>query len=330
MLYMRNFFLKKGAPLYPAPATRWLLRIYCLCVGILFAIPISAQDFQNGELEGASETLDSVPPGWHMVPYNDPVCQAGFPGGASPDILSKYGPMGQFGVWGDAHSGLTFSAGGYGDDPWAGGFVQEGIMQTVSGFLPGASYSVNFYQTVVRLSSARDTSGSWAVYMDSTLIGVTTPTGTAKTWKSVVLDWEFRSLSFTATAATHTFKFLPMEDDSLFSPPFFNLNMGIDSLFIVSNPILDAGDQQLEAGLFDQQVEKETRFAYHHNRLSLLSAGSAEEIWKLQLHDMDGKVLRKAVLTDGIDLNGLSRGLYVARLSEGRTGRLEVMKLLVE
>ena len=128
-------------------------------------------------------------------------------------------------------------------------------MQTVSGFIPGESYTVNFFQTVVRASSALDTSGSWAVYLDSVLIGVTAPTGTGYTFKSIILDWEFRSLSFTASRQTHTLKFLPMDDDSLYAPPFFNLNMGIDSLFIESNPVLDAVKIDLDGEQGENGVE---------------------------------------------------------------------------
>lgn len=214
-------------------------------MGLYFqALP---QDFVNGDLEGTAASLDSVPPAWEKVIHSDPACQATFAGGDEPDILSSFGPLGQFGSWGYAQSGSTFSSGRCGNDFLSPGYAQEGIQQTVSGFTPGASYTLHFYQTVVRLSSALDTSGYFAVYMDSILLGMTSSSGTDKTFKSIVLDWELRSLGFVATAPSHTFKFLPMDDDSLHDAPFYMLNMGIDNISIESNPVLDVQAVDLSA-----------------------------------------------------------------------------------
>jgi len=193
---------------------------------------ISAQDFVNNDLEADTSNGGSIPNGWLVVPYTDPVCVANGNGWASPDLTWLNGPLPDGGILGNPYSGNTFMS-GLRSHP-NNQIFQEGIMQEVSGFTPGEAYAIRFVQTVVKQEYALDTSGSWGVYVDVTLAGTTDPSSSQSFWNSTNLVWEERMVPFIATNNSHNFKFLPIDDD-----PFLTLNdetgrlrMGIDSIFI--------------------------------------------------------------------------------------------------
>ena len=191
-----------------------------------------SQNFLNPDLDGIITGGSSLPVDWQNVPYTDLNCNATFLGGDSPDLTDLFGPEEIGGVLGNPYSGITFISG------LDGGDYQEGIMQTVSGFLPNTLYSINFKQSVVKQNNALDQSGAWAVYIDTLLAGISIPTFSDAPFNSTSFIWEARSITFTATETTHTIKFLPMDDDSNSDYSYIGtegaLRMGIDSITISS------------------------------------------------------------------------------------------------
>lgn len=195
-------------------------------LSVLLAANAIAQDFVNNDLEGASAGTSVVPPGWAAVPYGDPVCEATAIYTATPDLTDVNGPVYDNGIMGNPYSGLTFISGLYGDG------YQEGIMQSVSGFIPGNMYTIFLHQTIVKQMSSDflDTTGAWKIFLDNTLIGITEPTFSSEPPVSENKPWDLRCISFTATAAVHLIKFLPTDDDTDQTPPN-GLRMGIDSVY---------------------------------------------------------------------------------------------------
>lgn len=176
-----------------------------------------------------------LPTNWQNVPFTDSNCQATNAGVDSPDVTDLTGPAAQNGLMGNPYSGTTFVSALYGGQ-LQGSFYHEGLMQEVSGFTVGGCYTVNFYQTVVKqsLTDYLDSSGSWAVYLDDDLIDIAAPTVSHEPFASTNMPWEFRSVSFVATATTHTIKFLPADDDpdQFIDNPMAGLRLGIDSIYI--------------------------------------------------------------------------------------------------
>ncbi|MEO8588359.1 MAG: gliding motility-associated C-terminal domain-containing protein [Flavobacteriales bacterium] len=207
-------------------------------LGVLVVATTAAQSFVNGDLEGVSGT-SVTPPGWTNVPYGDPVCEADAEYAATPDLTDVNGPVYSNGIMGNPYSGSTFECGLYG----AG--YHEGLMQSVSGFVPGQSYTIGLHQTVVKQSSTDylDETGTWSVYMDNTLIGTTTPTFSAEPPISLNKPWDLRFVTFTATATTHWIKFLPDDDDADQMPPN-GVRMGIDCIFLLG------GNTDITSGAF--------------------------------------------------------------------------------
>ena len=190
---------------------------------------VVAQDFLNNDLNGIiSANYISVPTSWQSVPYTDINCQSSWSGGDTPDILGLYGPSPSAGLNGNPYSGNTFASGLFTDSH------HEGIMQTVHGFTVGCSYSINFFQANVKSSGHIDTSGSWAVYIDNTLLNISAPTISHEPYNSNSFIWEYRSFNFTASSNSHTIKFLPADDDSDHTSNSISgqLRMGIDSIYI--------------------------------------------------------------------------------------------------
>ncbi len=194
-----------------------------------------AQTFTNGDLNG-SVNFVSVPTGWTQIPDTDPICQANTPPEATVDILDATGPNQVGGVAGIPQSGGTFCSGLHSSDN--GAFLwHEGLMQTVNGFTIGTQYSINFYQTVVQQQNAIDPSGSWRVYLDGSLIATTAVSTSSLAFDDVNLVWDCRVVTFTATATSHTIKFIPWDDDANLSndplDPLGGLRMGIDNISFV-------------------------------------------------------------------------------------------------
>ena len=200
---------------------------------LLASLQGHGQNFVNPGLEGSIST-SAVPPGWSQVAHTDPISSASGPSQATSDVTGLSGPNAGAGINGNPHSGNSFisSLRAVG----AGFQWNEGIQQSVGGFTPGQTYTLNFYQAVVKQTNALDPSGSWNVFLDGTLLGTTAPTFSGAPSGSNSFVWQQRSLTFTAPAATINFQFLAEDDDGdifLGSPA---LRMGIDSVWITSPP----------------------------------------------------------------------------------------------
>lgn len=214
---------------------------------LLFLLSYSVgygQAFLNSDLNG-SVNFVSVPTNWQQIPDFDPICQANTPPEATIDILDGVGPNAIGGVAGLPFSGGTFCSGLHSTD--GGAFLwHEGIMQTVAGFTIGNSYTVNFNQTVVKQQNALDESGSWRVYLDGILISTSTVSTSILAFDDLNLQWDCRSVTFTATAAAHTIKFIPWDDDANQVSSLVDitggLRMGIDQIefFVPIDPTITA------------------------------------------------------------------------------------------
>lgn len=196
------------------------------------------QNFINPDLEG-NISIALPPPGWQNVPFGDVNCQAYIAAGATPDITGLTGPVPSLGIFGTPYSGLTFISGLM--SGWPGSLYHEGIMQTVSGFVPGETYPIRFYQTVVKQDNMLDSSGGWAIYIDNTLAGISQSSTSTLSYVDPNLSWDLRVINFTATNNTHTIKFLPMDDDPSQIQPEEGLRMGIDGI-ILGNGVYVEGD----------------------------------------------------------------------------------------
>ena len=270
----------------------------------LFAINCYCQSFVNGDLDGPFPGPNSMPTDWQNVPYTDLNCLALQAGGDTPDLTSANS---QYPV-GNPYHGLTFLSGLFGTQNNGNNFWQEGIMQTVSGFTIEDSYTIRFHQTVVRNLDALDKSGSWAVYIDTVLAGITVPTYSNEPVGSLNQPWEARSITFTARNTTHLIKFLPMDDDSNWIPSTTDtlgaLRMGIDSIGFVIPTSLN--EQMLYGGfsLFPNP---------NSGRFSLLCPGNSN--FNLVIYDNKGARVYEQVAKPNqselnIDLGNSPNGLY--------------------
>jgi hypothetical protein len=214
-----------------------LKKIITILISISFAFNCYCQSFVNGDLDGIVSGPSCLPYNWQNVPYTDVNCLALNLYEDSPDLTNINAPGPLNGTIGNPFSGTTFISGqiGRGNNP--NHFWHEGIMQTVSGFIIENTYIIRFHQTVVRNNNALDMSGSWAVYIDTLLAGISEPTYNNEPVGSLTLPWEARSITFTARAITHLIKFLPMDDDSNWiastTDTLGALRMGIDSIGFV-------------------------------------------------------------------------------------------------
>ncbi len=195
-----------------------------------------AQAFVNGDLEGTVAPYEAMvlPDDWLVVPWTDPACASPDWVGATPDLCNSIAPYPLSGSAGYAQSGEHFLAGLHCSPT----FFHEGIMQSVSGFTIGEYYAVGFYQTPLITFMGADTMGSWAIYKDADLVGVSEPSSTDIGLLDLEMDWEYRTLIFQATSTTHTIKFLPQSDglDACegtldFSPCY--VRMAIDNVALI-------------------------------------------------------------------------------------------------
>ncbi len=217
---------------------------------LLMGVGIYAQNFLNGELAGTIG-VSSTPTNWAQVPFNDPLSQADVATGATSDVTGSTGPIaGNICV--NPYSGTTVVTGlhmSIGTSVW-----HEGMQQSVAGFTIGNTYRISFWQTVTKQSNATDNTGSWAVYRDGVLIAVSAPTTSTLPVGSTSRVWEKRYMTFTATAATHLIKFLPMDDDANIVSPD-GVRMGIDSVELDPFSPLPIELIAFDAQYKDHQVE---------------------------------------------------------------------------
>ncbi|MCR9171563.1 MAG: gliding motility-associated C-terminal domain-containing protein [bacterium] len=209
-----------------------------------------SQNFFNFDLEGEVTAISDLPYGWEAVDVSDPICLATNIGNATPDLSDMEGLTNPISCIGNPYSCQSFVSGLL-SGPSSGGIYHEGIQQSVSGFEIDSSYSICFYQTNVKQSSqANDTSGCWAVYVDDLLIGVTAPSVNHLAPYSLILDWEFRQVTFTATSTEHLIKFIPYDDDLDISAPNNGIRMGIDYIYINEPPVYDLEEELIMPNVF--------------------------------------------------------------------------------
>lgn len=200
-----------------------------------------AQAFVNGSLNGTIG-VSNTPTSWSQVPFGDAISQATMTLSATSDVTGTTGPF-SGNINGNPYHGTTYVSGLHmqnGSDIW-----HEGIMQTVSGLAIGTAYNIRFYQNVTKQSNATDNSGSWSVYRENTLIATSAPCTDNSAVGSNAHPWFLRTVTFTATATSHTIKFIPTDDDpNIVSPA--GVRMGIDSITLsVATPFAASMDFRL-------------------------------------------------------------------------------------
>ncbi len=205
---------------------------------ILFiSLEIRGQQFQNSDLDGVIVSLSSLPSSWSAVPSGFIFSIATTPGVTdTPDLSDGSGPAGFLGIFGFPYSGSTYLSGSHAKDSVQDIAWQEGIQQEVSGFVVGNTYSINFHQSVDANTNVFDQSGSWAVYADNELIGVSEPSFSSISHLNKNLEWEARSISFVPGKSAYIIRFLPYDDDDDLQVSSSNysgaLRMAIDSIYI--------------------------------------------------------------------------------------------------
>lgn len=275
-----------------------------ICIFTLSVFTCKAQQFLNGDLEGPASGTSVLPPNWQNVPFNDVNCQATHAGYATPDLTDTI-DIGVGGILGRPYSGFTFMSGMYGGDT-VNYFFQEGIMQNVSGLEINHVYVINFHQSVVKQDNALDKSGSWAVYVDNILAGITSPTFSNAPYNSISFIWESRNITFTATAISHLIKFLPVDDDTDTNYSLSDVNgalrMGIDSINLNSTTDIKVEDNLKSASL------------YPNPALEAFTIELPEgKTFSLLISDMTGRKIYEKKNSNGIvkvDCNNFSSGIY--------------------
>lgn len=252
----------------------------------------SAQQFNNGDLEGEVHDISDLPGGWEAVPFTDLACRADEPFKATPDLTNYEGLPTTVDISGTPQSGETFvSALDFGP-----GWHHEGIQQQVSGLIPGQVYRITFYQAVIKQDNALDTSGSWAVYLDNDLLEISSVSSSQISSSSRDTEWEKRSIEFKATAESHLFKFLPVDDDNVYNHHGLdgNLRMGIDNISmeeltdfeytedlqmsVYPNPTLDRFTVKTDLEKYDLIImDTAGRIVYYRQNCSYLTAVELEQ-----------------------------------------------------
>ncbi len=214
--------------------TIMIRNVLLLLVLVIFSNKSHSQDFVNSDLDGSASIISLLPTSWQFIPYTDPLSLANTANWATPDLTDVNGPSASAGICGNPYSGNTLLSGLILTSQ--SNSFHEGIKQNVGNFIVNKSYTIDFHQAVVKQSNCLDESGSWAVYIDNTLAGVSSPTTSILAYNDKALIWEDRSITFIATSTAHTIKFLPFDDDANTTSSFTDitgaLRMGIDAIYI--------------------------------------------------------------------------------------------------
>lgn len=226
--------------------------LYPVSLAVMLVSPLLSvsQNFSNGALNGTIG-ISTTPTGWAQVPFGDPVSQSTMTLSATSDVTGTTGPMTGV-INGNPYEGTTYVSGLHhtsGSDTW-----HEGLQQTVSGLTIGAAYTISFWQMVTKQSNALDNSGTWTVYKENTLIGQSAATIDNAPYGTNGHVWQRRTLTFTATATSHLFKFLPRDDDGNWVDPN-SVRMGIDSINLRPAVILPSSIDFDLSLLDDQSVQ---------------------------------------------------------------------------
>jgi len=226
------------------------LSSFCFILLLISSVTTAnAQSFTNGIFDKASyaaATSSQLPDNWQNVPNTDANCQATSAGYATVDLANQTNPVPAGGLNGNPQTGNYFVSGSF-----AGNFISstqtvyhEGVQQTVSSFTIGSSVTISLYQTINKTFNATDPSGSWAVYFDNTLAGITVASSSSLAYNSNNLVWDLRTVTFTPTATTHTIKFIPYDADGDYGDLNTDtpeaLTIGLDNVSIVPSCVVSA------------------------------------------------------------------------------------------
>ncbi|MFZ2896980.1 MAG: T9SS type A sorting domain-containing protein [Saprospiraceae bacterium] len=165
----------------------------------------------------------------------------------------------------------------------------------------------------MKTSQSLDTSGSWMVIVDDSIIGITTPTVSQEPFNSTSFVWEFRNLTFKASDDSHTIKFLPLDDDIdlLSSPSNINgsLYMGIDYINIEPIDITSVKENQP----FDEVM------IFPNPTKGLLNINTNTEsidgiltVFSISGAELTTRKVKKSNIQ--IDLSGYENGIYFVRI----------------
>lgn len=212
------------------------MKSFILLLSLIVSNCVLSQSFVNGDLEGTI-SWNSAPPGWNQIPLTYANIQTTNPFSATSDVHGATGPFPGNGNAGNPQSGNSFVSGFRCIvSPTSTSIFDEGVYQTVSGFTVGQEYRIDLWQAVVQQNAwGLDKSGSWGVFVDNTLIATTAPTTTTRNFNDLNLDWEQRSVTFTACNTTHAIYFLPRDDDAnLYGNSGEGVRMGLDNVSLTA------------------------------------------------------------------------------------------------
>lgn len=289
--------------------------IIILLISNLIFLNCFPQGFVNGDLEGIVNGWSSLPDNWQNVPFTDLNCIASEVPNDTPNLTNISGPSVIDGAAGNPFSGYTFVSGAFGHFSNTTSYTQEGIMQTVNGLSIGTLYCVNFRQSVVKLAFAIDCSGSWAIFLDTLLVGVTTPSYSNVAFNSIELAWELRNVNFTASSTSHLIKFLPIDDDSNWDFSTTDttgaLYMGLDSISLTVIAGINENGNNLSFEVFPNPAKEEVNIK------------STQLINEIELYDSRGQFIQsiKPNVTQShnyeLSTVNFSNGMYIIKLKSG-------------
>lgn len=182
----------------------------CVAIAAGLAVHTHAQTILNGDMTGPM-AASIPPPSW--TAWSD-----------TADTCDASGPFNYTGnPWVLSPNGGTFVRGG------ANNFgVNEGISQIVTGFIPGQTYSLEFYTTNLGFQNPSSgwtgADGFWRFFVDGSAIGDSV-TLTKPALGSDDITWTFGTLSFVAPAASFELAF-----QSRWLGPDSAAYMGIDGV----------------------------------------------------------------------------------------------------
>jgi hypothetical protein len=277
---------------------------------LILQIKTFGQDFINGDLEGIITGPSCLPAGWQNVPVGDINCLASCPGGDSPDLLDSNMFWPSAGFNGNPFSGQTFIGGAMIEVPLGTNcFAHEGILQIISGLTSNKVYCIRFRQAVIKYSGCIDPSGSWAIFIDTLLAGISTPSYNPEPYDSTNVTWDARKLTFMAMDTIHTIKFLPMDDDTNYSVSDSSggIYMGIDSIGL-----------ELVTGI--EEVSEEINFSLFPNPVKgILNISGNQALNELEIFNLQGQFIERinTISTSNYQLPvaHYSNGVYLFKLT---------------
>lgn len=188
----------------------------CACLLLISAVSIKQNRLPCGSIHnGGFEEMNSheeFASKWEIVSHDFDHCEAQIEDLSTATILDSSGPSPAYGVAGKPQAGDRFASAILCQQDEL--VFHGGVTQTVDLPRLGVSYELSFFQAVVKHAIAIDTSGSWAVYCDQELIGISEPTISLTEFDDRELNWEPRSIIFSPKKSPLELSFLPHDDDS--------------------------------------------------------------------------------------------------------------------